>query len=718
LVDLIFRSKKAIGKVSKASARSVGAAYQIKKNRRKKIGLFIKKSTFFLSILGLLGVFFLGIVLFNISKSLPEVDSIATYIPAETTKIYAHDGYILAELHKEENRILIPIENISDTLKQAVIAMEDTDFYKHRGINIKGIIRALIVDIKARKMVQGASTLTQQLARNLFLHKQKKIVRKLAEIILAIQIERKYTKTEIFEMYLNQVYWGHNAYGIESATLLYFGKHAKDLNLAESAILVGILKGPELYSPLKNFARAKQRQKTVLTRMVKLKLLLPKEAEAAYDQELVLVDRKKHKYKAPYFTSYIVEKLIELYGEESTYTAGMKVYTTLNYDLQLKAKEVVKEALMLGNRAYWIKGEKIPSLNYTQAALLAIDPRTGYILAMQGGADFQENEFNRTTQAKRQPGSTFKPFVYLTALQKGFSPGTFIEDSPVTFNTIEGPYAPQNYNMNFLGKLPMRKALEQSVNVVAIKLNDMVGPENVVKTARQMGISSPLAPILSLPLGANEVTMLEMASVYGVLANGGVRVEPTGILKIEDRDGIPLYKHKIREEKVFDKNLIAVLVNMMKGVVNYGTGRGAKLPRPIAGKTGTTSSHKDAWFMGIVPQMVCATWVGNDDNTPMNNVTGGWFPAIMWKNFMREALKNIPPQDFTRPKGLVARSVNWQTGNLASEYSDPEFVTTELYWKGSEPIQEDTPEILRQLKEQKRKKEKEENNILDFFNMN
>ena len=659
----------------------------------------------------------MGILLFQISRNLPAVDTISTYIPAETTKIYSADGVILAELHQEENRILIPLEKISDNLKKTVVAMEDTAFYEHHGINIKGLLRALWVDIKARSFVQGGSTLTQQLARNLFLYRQKKLVRKLAEIILAIQIERKYTKSEILEMYLNQVYWGHNAYGIESAAHLYFGKNALSLSTAEAAMLVGMLKGPELYSPLKNFTLSKKRQKLVLDRMAKLSILTPEQVEEAYEEKLQLIGRKKFRYKAPYFTIHIIEQLINMYGEVSTYTSGMKVYTTLDYHLQEQAEKVVQEAIDLGNRPYWIKGEKVPSLNYNEAALLALDPRTGYIKAMQGGADFSVSQFNRTLQSKRQPGSTFKPFVYLTALKKGFSPGTFIEDSTITFNTTEGPYAPHNYGEKFLGNIPMRKALERSINVVAIKLNDMVSPKAVVETARQLGITSPLMPILSLPLGAKEVTMVEITSVYGVFANNGIRVKPISILKIEDRDGIPLYKHRIRETRVYDKNLIAVLVEMMKGVVNYGTGKGAKLPRPMAGKTGTTSDYKDAWFIGYVPQLVCATWVGNDDNTPMRNVTGGWIPAIMWKNFMREALKKISPQNFPRPHGLISKEVNWETGNLTSEISNPEYVTTEKYWKGSEPTIQDTRENYKKITTKKEKDTESENTILDFFNM-
>ncbi|RAP37182.1 penicillin-binding protein [Candidatus Marinamargulisbacteria bacterium SCGC AAA071-K20] len=716
MVKLIFRSRYSIGKLTRSSGKSsVGARFQARKDKQRKLGGFLKKLSLFFFTIGFIGFIVLSIVIFNISRKLPDVETISTYIPAETTKIISEDNVVLAELHLEENRVLIPIEKISPEIQKAVVAMEDSNYYDHHGLDFKGIFRALVKDIMAGGFVQGGSTLTQQLARNLFLHRQRTIVRKLAEAILAVQIERKYTKTEILEMYLNQVYWGHNAYGIESASRMYYQKPAQNLNLAESALLVGILTGPELYSPIRNFRGAKVRQKLVLDRMVDLDIITKQESNIAYTEEIIIAKRKKFRYKAPFFTSFIIKQLIEMYGEEAAYTSGMRVHTTLNYGLQEHAEKTVKKYIEYGQSPKWVKGQKVASLNYEQGAILAIDPRTGYIKAMQGGADFQNNEFNRVTQSKRQPGSAFKPFLYLSALQKGFSPGSFIEDSPVTFNTIEGPYGPKNYTQKYLGNIPMRKAFERSVNVIAIKLNYLIGPETVVENAKKLGITSPLKPILSLPLGANEVTMLELGSAYGVFANNGKRVEPTGIISIEDRDGTPLYEHKIVERRVFNANLIATLVDMMKGIVKYGTGRNAKLPRPVAGKTGTTSDYRDAWFVGFVPQLVCITWVGNDNNTPTYKMTGGWVPASMWREFMKEALRKVPPQDFPRPKGLVQRKVNWKTGKLATDYSPEDSVTTEKYWKGTEPKEFDTAEDRRWSSEKKEDKEKD---LIQFFEAN
>lgn len=711
---MIFRSRHHIGKVSRVSSRSVGARYQSRKSRNKQVFGLMRKVTIFFSVLGFVGGLVLAFIVYDISKELPDVDTIQTYIPSETTKIFSADNVILAELHREENRKLVSLENISDTVKRSVIALEDTDFYEHHGLNFKGILRAFIRNVQAGAFVEGGSTLTQQLARNIFLSKHRKIRRKIAEAILAVQIENKYTKDEILEMYLNQVYWGHNAYGIESASQMYFGKKSADLTLAEASMLVGLLKGPELYSPFRSMERAKRRQLEVIGRLRSLDIISKQQAVDLYNQDLVLADRKTFKYKAPYFTSFIVKQLIDMYGEESTYTSGMKVYTTLNYALQEEAKDIVQTFVEKAQKPFWIKGVKYDSLNLTQAAIISIEPSTGYIRTLQGGVDFKENEFNRATQAHRQPGSAFKPFVYLTALDKGFSPGTIIDDAPVTFNTIEGPYAPLNYTLDYSGPIPIRKALEKSVNVVAIKLNDLVGPKNVIKTARSLGIKSDLIPILSLPLGANEVTMLELASAYGILANGGRQVEPTGIIRIEDRDGTTLYEHQIRETVVFNSDPIYALVDMMKGVVKYGTGRNANLPRPIAGKTGTTSDYKDAWFVGFVPQLVTAVWVGNDDNTPMNKMTGGWFPAMMWREYMKSALSDIPMKDFPKARGLITRKINWETGKLATKFSPEDTVSEEKFWRGKEPTEYDTYTDGRNRSPAKSSNEEP---ILDFFKL-
>lgn len=712
---MIFKHRKSIGKVSRGHYRSVGRTYLSRKTSHRQWSSFTQKLGYYLFLAGIILAIILFGVVFKISQNLPNIESISTYIPDETTKIFSVDGVVLADLHEEENRVWIPIEKISPILKQTVIAVEDTDFYHHPGINIKGIFRAAIRNVIAGEMSEGASTITQQLARNLFLSKRKKMERKIAEALLAIQIERKYTKTEILELYLNQVYWGHNAYGIESASQLYFGKSASNLSIAESALLVGLLKGPELYSPFNNLALSKSRQRVVLKRMKDLKLIDAKTMQQAYEEQLALVPRKTHRFRAPYFTSYILEQLKKMYGESEIYTSGMKVYTTLNFELQQVAEETVKRWITEGNKTYYLKGDAVPSLNYTQGAILSIETKTGYIRAMQGGADFNLNQFNRCVQALRQPGSAFKPIVYLAALERGFTPSSIVEDSPVTF----GDYTPINYTKTFKGPITLRKALEQSINVVAVKLTNMVGPQYVVNLARRLGLTTPMQPVLSLPLGANEVTMMELTTAYGVLANEGVYIEPTGILSIEDRNGVVLYKHRIKEKRVVDASYVQTLVDMMRGVIDNGTGRAAKMPRPVAGKTGTTSDYKDAWFIGFVPQLVTACWVGNDNNRPMNGVTGGFIPANMWKDYMKVALKNIPQQDFSGSSGLLISSES-ENGLEITASDNMESTETSLV---AEPTEEDlaeggvTPTLNKQESTESVSTENSEENIKNFFNI-
>jgi len=625
------------------------------------------------------------IIVFQIASQLPDVEMISTYVPDETTKIYSSEGGLIADLHKEENRAIVPINQISDYVKLALLAAEDSNFYNHYGIDIKGIARAFVVNVIHGSAVQGASTITQQLARNVFLNKRKKIIRKIAEILLSLQIEKHYTKEEIMEFYLNQVYWGHNSYGIESAASLYFGKKAEALTLRESAMLVGILRGPEYYSPFRNPSKAKYRKDFVLSRMLTLGFITPEEYFEAKDTPIQLTRRKQLRFKAPYFSTYVVKQLEEMYGEEIVYSSGLRVFTSLNLDYQQKAEDVLRKKIDSTRQDYWIKGEKVPSLNCNQGAILSLDPRTGHILTWVGGYDFLEREFDHIYQAKRQLGSAFKPFTYLTALNMGLSPGTVLDDSPVTFNTIEGPYAPQNYSKKYRGKINMRRALELSINVVAIKICDLIDPSNIIVTCRKLGLTSYLAPVLSLTLGASEVNMLEVASAYTVFANSGVKVDPVAILRIEDRNGNVLYKHELKEKRVFPANKIYMLVDMMRGVVLRGTGRGANIHGyHIAGKTGTTNDYRDAWFFGYTPNIVTACWMGNDDNSPMHNVTGGWLPAQMWREYMSYVLPKRDKEYFRYPRGAVRQKICLDGKCLAGPHCPKESVIEDYMWRGHE----------------------------------
>ncbi|MFC1595835.1 transglycosylase domain-containing protein [Candidatus Margulisiibacteriota bacterium] len=637
--------------------------------------------------LTLLGIMLATMTVIVVLKEMPDISELSSFLPSETTKIFSVDGKILADLHLEENRVIIPGNKISRHLKKAVLAVEDGNFYDHFGLDIKAIVRAVLVDVFHGKLSQGASTITQQLARNVFLSKRKKLIRKVTEAVLAIQIEKYYTKDEILEMYLNQVYWGHNNYGIEAGSLYYFGKSSAQLNIAESAVMAGMLKAPEYYSPFKNLERAKRRQRVVLQRMVAEKMLTKQQSAMIASQELNLTTKKKERYKAPYFTSYVVEQLVADYGQEKVYHQGLRVYTTLDYRLQNIAEEVVSKFIEIGQtRGRPPSGNPEVTRNFEEAALLSIDPRTGAIKAMVGGSDFLDNEFNHCVQAKRPPGSSFKPFNYLTALNMGFSPGSVLEDAAVTYNTIYGPYSPRNFSKKFHGSLMLQEALQRSINNIAVRLINLIGPSNVVKTAQQLGVKSTLQPVLSLTLGSSEVTMLEMASAYGVLANGGIRVEPSAITKVTDREGNILYKHEIKEKTVFDRNKINILISMMRRVVMFGTGRGSKLPdRPSAGKTGTTDDYKDAWFIGYIPQLVTAAWVGNDNNIPMDRVTGGLYPARMWRAFMIKATKDMPIIPFGKPKNMVKVEICKQTGYRAQVTCPPELTTGGLFQQGNEP---------------------------------
>ena len=488
---------------------------------------------FFILIAGVAGVFL------QILSQLPDIETIESYLPSETTLILSADGKTLARLHREENRQVVTLSQISPYMQRALIATEDPNFYRHHGFDLSGIFRATVKNVIYGRVVEGGSTITQQLARNLFLNRRKTLIRKLAEILIAMQIERKYTKEEILELYLNQIYLGHNSYGIESAARIYFNKSAADLNLAESAMLAGLIRGPELYSPYRNFKGAKLRQIFVLNKMLAHKLAAEREARIAAIKTLDFSPKNLKRFGevAPYFTSYILGKLIKEYGEQTVYHSGLRVYTTLDTKMQAAAEEVITKFVSEEGERY----------KFSQAALVSLDPRTGYIKAMVGGVDFHESKFNRATQAKRQPGSSFKPFVYTTAMEQGISPGTIIMDTETTFDVYpnewnpEGTGEPKNFDLKFHGAVTLRHALEKSFNIPAIKILERVGIHPAIATAKKMGIKSRIEPGLAIPLGVSEVTVLEMTSAYGVFANSGIRVEPTAITKVLNRDGVILY---------------------------------------------------------------------------------------------------------------------------------------------------------------------------------
>src|SRR5579884_2089992 len=454
-----------------------------------------------------------------ISSHLPAVDALYSP-PSEATRIYAADGQLIASLY-QENRDSVPLSAVPRMLQRAVVDTEDADFYRNRGISVRGILRAGLRNALEGGYAEGGSTITQQLARNLFLTPQKSLTRKIAEILLAVQIERRLTKDEILERYLNQVYFGEGAYGVETAAGVYFGKRAQDLTLPQCALLAGLIRAPSYYSPYEHPARARVRMAEVLQRMVEMGDITPQEKAKALAAPLNLVERRNAGLvgiRAPYFVSYILPTLLKRYGEDAVYTGGLRVYTTLDLRLQEAAQAAVRQGIDEALRQH---------LNVHQGALVALDPRTGYIRAMVGGYDFRTSQFNRAWQAHRQPGSAFKPFTYTVALMRGIPPTHLLLDAPIEFTLPDGKvWAPQNYDKQWHGLITMRYALEHSINVASVRLEQEVGPGAVVALAHRMGITSPLQPNLSLTLGSSDVTLLEMVSAYGVFATEGIRAEP------------------------------------------------------------------------------------------------------------------------------------------------------------------------------------------------
>ncbi|MFQ3614017.1 MAG: PBP1A family penicillin-binding protein [Cyanobacteriota bacterium] len=576
-------------------------------------------------------------------RNLPDVHQLRDYVPIATTHIVDIRGEPIASLHGEANREVISVEEVSPEMKKALLAIEDSHFYTHQGINPISLGRVILGSVEGGiGSAGGGSTLTMQLVKNLFLTPERSLSRKVAEAVLAVRMEQVFSKDEILEMYLNQVYWGHNLYGIQTAARSYFNKNAAELNLAESAMLAGILPAPETLSPFRNLEGAKRRQRLVLDRLVELNWITPEEAQAARDQELTLGRITSFQSNAPAVTDAIEAEIRRRYGEQALVQGGLRVQSTIDLRLQRIAQRIVNE-----------DGPRIGAARRAnQMALAAVDPRTGYVKAIAGGINAQRGQFNRATQAFRQTGSTFKPYVFYAALATGrYSPGSILEDTPVTYPGSP-PYSPKNYDNTFYGPLSFARALELSRNVPTVKLADDVGIRNVIAAAQATGISAEMFPNLATALGSASISPLEMAASYAVFANGGHALEPTLLAQVVDRNGQILFEAKPSLEQVLDPWSVAVLNQILKGVVTGGTGTAARLDdgRPVAGKTGTTSDFRDAWFIGYVPQLSTAIWIGNDDNSPMlAGTAGGAFVAPTWKRFMTEALEGIPAQDFPSP---------------------------------------------------------------------
>ena len=583
-------------------------------------------------------------VLYGFSSLFAPPNMDETLIPDAASQFYDINGNVIYTTLSEERRVPVSIDKIPKHVQQAFIAIEDNRFYEHSGIDYRGTARALVSTLSGRE-VQGGRTITQQLAKNAFLTQERSIIRKIKEAFIAKELEHKYTKDEILTMYLNQIYFGQGAYGIESASLYYFGKHVQNLDIAEAATLAAIPKSPNYYNPFENPKESKNRQELVIDQMVKYGFISADSAAKAKAKKMVYsTSHKQQNNPRGYFFDMISQKVIAEVGADALYKGGLKIYTTLDMDMQLAAEKAMRH---LPN--YYTDSKK---LTQPQMALAAVDPKTGYVKAMIGGRG--QDKFNRATLAVRQPGSAFKPFVYLTAMQNGFTPASIIEDKEEEF--AKG-WKPQNSDMQWHGKVSLRTALKRSINVPTIKLAREVGVDKIVANVEKMGIttlvdSGAYSDVnLAMALGglSKGVNPLEMASAYGVLATNGLYNKPIALLKIVDRDGKVLYQAKPQSKRVVDAASAYLTTNMLEDVLVSGTGGGMGIGRPAAGKTGTTDTYIDAWFVGYTPDLSTAVWVGDDNNKPMQSMYGSGAPLSIWHEFMINALASTPRTGFSNP---------------------------------------------------------------------
>lgn len=734
----------------------------------------------FISIWGLFSLIILGLIMVPLHlylSTLPSIRALEEYRPGIITKIYDANGQLIGQF-AEERRILIPLTSVPKSLLDATIAVEDSRFYRHCGIDFPGVVRALWINLKARRIVEGGSTITQQLSKLLFLTPEKTIRRKIKEAVLALQIEHRHSKDEILELYFNQIYFGHGAYGVEAAANTYFGKHAQELTLAESALLAGLPRSPNYYSPYNNPKLALERRGHALRRMAKEGFITEEEAVQADQEPLELKRLTAGENEAPYFVEHIRRQLEERYGAHAIYRGGLRVYTTLDLEMQKIAQKLLKEGLKNVDKTFgWKKLEKateeelalfakekksrilalleekgvypgivkkatstfalidlggglegiLPAMNIAwtgfkypstilklkdkvnvrvveldrekeriilnleqkpkiQGAIVVLEPSTGYIRAMVGGYDFEESKFNRVTQAHRQPGSAFKPFIYTAAIDSGYPPTYIIIDAPVIYDDWGEKWTPRNYDEKFIGPTTLRVGLAQSRNVVTVKLLEEIGVKKVISYAQRMGIKSYLGPDLSLALGTSEVIPLEIASAYGVFPNRGIKTEPLSILKVLDRSGNILEENFPKEEEVLSPATCYVMTNLLRGVVEHGTGwRARAVGHPCAAKTGTTDEYTDAWFIGFTPDLVTCVWVGFNEKISMGkDMTGSQVAGPIWTDFMSEVFKDKPIREFPIPeKGLTFARVCPESGLLATNECPQ--VMVEAFLEGTEP---------------------------------
>lgn len=672
------------------TAKEMARANISKSSKRKNGGFFSTIRFIFIMscACALAGVASLELYL----SSLPPINNLEQFKPNIVTKIYSGDGEIIKTFTAYTYE-KIDLKDIPDNLKKALIATEDKNFYRHHGYDITGLARSTLQNVIAGHVVQGASTITQQLARVLFLNNERTFDRKLKELFIAARIEKTISKDQILEMYMNNVYLGAGAYGVEGAAQIYFDKHLKDCDLAELALIAGLPQAPSVYNPFNNMDLAVKRRNQVLTRMYKMRYITTEEYEKAKKEKVHLakVPQFYTTNKAPYFCDYVMKELEKLgFDETEISQGGYKVVTTLDY----KAQKAANEAILRNLRGWGLGGEK------NQAAVFSFSPIDGKILVYSGGKDYTKSQYDRVTQAVRPPGSSFKPIVYAAAMEKGISPNDMIEDRPLTI----GQWSPRNYGNKYRGKIPVYTALMVSSNVCAARLIKEVGIRSVIQTARVLGIETPLEYDYTIALGSNGVKLFEFTRAYGAFANGGYVVQPYAIERVETSRGKVVYKApKTKITHQLSMNTAAEMTAMMKTVITNGTGRAANIGKPAAGKTGTTDDNKDAYFMGYTPNIVTGVWVGNDDNTVMNkSIQGGTVPALIWKDVMKVATEPYGKAEFNYPQvelvpfGSV--NPNKVIGDTAAKPKQEE--QEEIDLNETEPV---LPESVRKIDQQQQK---------------
>ncbi|MFH1017461.1 MAG: PBP1A family penicillin-binding protein [Pseudomonadota bacterium] len=614
-------------------------------------------------------------------SDLPEVSQLEHYEPKGLTVLKDVHGRVIHEFFTER-RIGVPLESIPPMVRSAFLAAEDWRFYEHFGIDLKGLTRALFRNLVEGRYAEGASTITQQLSKVLFLTPEKTMARKLKEMMLALQIERRYSKNEILGLYMNQIYLGAGCYGVEAASRTYFGKGVKDLFPAEAALLAGLPKGPTKFSPFVDPAAARDRRDTVLLTMFERGVIRKDEYLKGKEEPLSAQPASDERAQS-YFAAYILSLLSGEMGEEQVYRGHLDVETTMDLDLQEAAEEAVKAGLEAYARRRRIRPDRADLL--PQAALLALDARTGEIRAMVGGKDFKESQFNRTIQAVRQPGSSIKPVLYAAALERGFTQSSPVEDRPISFRLPGGKtWSPKNYDKKYMGIIPLRVALEHSKNVVAVRLLKTIGIPAFRTMAQRLGIASPIAPNLSSALGSSSLKLVELARTFSVFDNGGIRPNVRAIRNVLASGGGNLWPSSIPSQPVLDPRIAYVMTDLLTGVVRFGTGVFAKdLPCAVAGKTGTTDDNVDSLFVGFSSDLVAVAWMGFDDRKSLGREeTGAVAAGPIWKQFMETACEGAA-DEFSPPPGILLVDVDHSTGKLAGSYCSD--VVTQAYLEGTQP---------------------------------